>query len=147
MSAICVVDFMVINPIMMRLETPVTELAKLMKEKNIGSIILVRENKPYGIVTERDLVRRVLATDKDQLSLVGSDICSKPVITISENETIEEAIEKMKDYNIRRLIVVNEGGDIIGILTCDDIIYNIERLSKELAYEYIIMSRSIRGRV
>jgi CBS domain-containing protein len=145
MSVIHVLDFMVMNPIMVNLETPVKELAKLMKEKDIGSIILVKENKPYGIVTERDLVRRILAKDQDTLSSIGSDICSTPVITIKENEVIEEAIEKMIEYRIRRLVVVNDKCEVTGILTNDDIIYEIKRLSKELAYEYIMMTRSIRG--
>jgi len=127
-------------------DASVVDVAKLMRDESIGSVIIVEDNKPIGIVTERDLVRRVLALGRDTSSLKASDICSKPVLTVSEYESIEDAVDLMKEYNIRRLVVVNGEGEVSGIVTTDDIGYNLRRLSEELAIEYISMSRRIRTR-
>jgi CBS domain-containing protein len=144
MSLIQVSDFMVIKPVTMDPDTPLIEVAIKMRENRIGSLILVENNKPIGIITERDLVWRVVANSLDVNSLKASDVCSKPVLTISENSRVEEAMELMKEYMIRRLVVVNDDDEVSGIITSDDIAINIESISKELALEYITMSRSIR---
>jgi predicted transcriptional regulator len=65
-------------------------------------------------------------------------------LTISENSRVEEAMELMKEYKIRRLVVVNDDDEVSGIITSDDIAINIESISRELALEYITLSRSIR---
>lgn len=125
-------------------ETSVVEVARLMRDRSIGSVILVEDSKPIGIVTERDLVRRVIAHGGDSNTLTASSICSKPVMTISELESIEDAVDFMKEFNIRRLVAVNREGKVSGIVTTDDIGYNLRRLSEELAIEYITMSRRIK---
>jgi CBS domain-containing protein len=144
MSVIRVSDFMVFNPVTAGRDTPLVKVAQLMRDNSISSIILTEDKKPYGIVTERDLVWRVVASGIDVNSLKASDVCSKPVLTVSEDESIEDAIKMMKEYGVRRLVVLDEEGEVSGILTSDDIVYNIEALTKELALEYIVMSRNIR---
>ena len=144
MSIIQVSDFMVIKPVTIGPDVPLIEVAVKMRENRIGSLILVENNKSIGIITERDLVWRVVANGLDVNSLKASDLCSKPVLTISENSRVEEAMELMKEYKIRRLVVVNDEDEVLGILTSDDIAFNIESISKELALEYIILSRNIR---
>lgn len=116
----------------------------MMRDRSIGSVILVEDSKPIGIVTERDLVRRVIAHGGDSNTLTASSICSKPVLTISELESVEDAVDFMKEFNIRRLVAVNREGKVSGIVTTDDIGYNLRRLSEELAIEYITMSRRIK---
>ena len=75
----------------------------------------------------------------------AADICSRPVLSIHEEEEINQAIQLMKENNVRRLVIVNTEGVVTGILTSDDISRNVETLSKELALEYIIMSKNIRA--
>lgn len=145
MSLIHVSDFMVNNPVTISPITPLILAAQLMKEKRIGSVIIEKNMTPYGIITERDIVWRVVANEMDIYSLKASDICSKPVITIIEDSHIEDAIELMKEYAIRRLVVVNNDGIISGILTSDDIACNIETISNELALEYLTMSKRFHG--
>jgi len=111
-SAISTSDIMFKNPVTASSETSVKEIARLMKNRSIESVILVENKKPFGIVTERDLVWRVVALGKDPGLLRASDVCSKPVFTVSENESIEEAIELMKEHGIIRLAVVDEEGEI-----------------------------------
>ncbi len=100
---------------------------------------------PIGIITERDLVWRVISDEKDVHSLTACDICSKPVVTIREKMYIEDAVSLMRTYKIRRLVVVNQDGLISGILTSDDILENFEEFSKEQAFDFIRMSKSLRG--
>ena len=134
MSYIRIVDFMKQEPIIVDPDITISDAAKIMSRKSIGSLILVQDEKPYGIVTERDLVRRVIAADKDPSNVKVSEVCSKPVLTMAEDELLEDAIEMMRAYKIRRIVIVNVEGKVSGILTTDDLGYNMKRMSEELAY-------------
>jgi predicted transcriptional regulator len=143
-SFIRVMDLMIQNPVTVKPETPLIKVAQLMRDNSISSVVLIKDNKPYGIVTERDIVWRVNASGLNIESLKAADICSRPVLSIHEEEEINQAIQLMKENNVRRLVIVNTEGVVTGILTSDDISRNVETLSKELALEYIIMSKNIR---
>lgn len=95
--------------------TSVSEAAKIMSEKKVTEILVVKSDTPIGIVTERDLVYKVLAQGVLPSTPVDR-IMSAPIETIDENSTVEEAISKMSRLGIRRLGVVREG-KIIGIVT------------------------------
>ena len=135
-------NLMVRNPIVAGLDTPALELAKVMTAKRIGSIIITDNGKPVGIVTERDLVRRVLAEGLDSASIRASSICSKPVISCSKFADLEDAVDIMKDYNIRRIMVIDDDQRLVGILTYDDIVANLKELSEELAMKFLVFSRA-----
>ena len=128
MSYIRVIDFMKKEPIITDPDITVSEAAKIMNRNSISSLILVQEGKPYGIVTERDLVRRVIAADKDPKKLKVSDICSKPVLTMVEADSLEDAIEMMRAHKVRRIVVIDGEGKVSGVLTTDDLGYNIKPL-------------------
>ena len=145
MTIIKVSDYMVETPVTVSPITSVLLVARLMKEKQIGSIIIERDMLPLGIITERDLVWRVISEEKDVYSLMAWDVCSKPVVTIGENLFIEDAVGLMRAHKIRRLVVVNRDGSISGILTSDDVLDNFEAFSKEQAVDFIKMSKSLRG--
>jgi CBS domain-containing protein len=132
-------EVMVKDPIRVEPGTLVRELARLMRDKAIGSIILVEDDKPVGIVTERDLVRRVLASDQSPDTVKALDICTKTVISTSPLADVSVAVDIMNDYNIRRIVVVDDrSGKVMGILTTDDIWQNFRRMSEELAIKYMI---------
>jgi CBS domain-containing protein len=128
---------MVRNPVVARPETSVVEIARLMRNKSISSVILVEGKKPVGIITERDLVHRVIAEGKNPKSWLATDICSKPVIAVQELLDIDGAVELMNDYKIRRLVVVDSGDNVVGIITTDDIGSNLREVSEELAVKYL----------
>jgi CBS domain-containing protein len=140
-----VLGIMVKKPITASQDTSVKEIAKLMQENSIGSVILVKNDKPIGIVTERDLVRRVLALGKDPDSTKAFDICSKPIISICSRTPdlldLDDAIDTMIKNKIRRLVVVDRQDKVVGILTADDIGYKLRSLSENLANKYIILMR------
>ncbi len=101
------------------------DVAKVMSEKNIGTIIIVKDNEPIGIITERDLVKKICAKNLRSSEINVNDIISKPLITIQPNSPIELAATLMAENKIRRLPVVKDG-KLIGIITSADIIKDLE---------------------
>ncbi len=100
--------------------TTVNRAAKLMAERGVGSIIIVKKKKPVGILTERDLLMKVVSLDLKPSKVKIGKIMSSPIMTISPNIDITDAARMMAHSKIRRLPVV-EKGILIGILTASDI--------------------------
>ncbi len=100
--------------------TTIKNAAKLMDKQNVGCVIVTRDNKPIGIITERDFVKRIAAVETPLSSSV-SDVMSSPLISIEAGETIWEAAQIMKTKNIHKL-PIKEGEKIIGIVTTSDIV-------------------------
>jgi CBS domain-containing protein len=96
--------------------TPVFEIASIMAKRNIGAVIVARDFEPLGIVTERDIIERVVLTKKDPREIVAQEIMTEPLITIHYDRTIEEALEIMQRNRVRRLVVV-KGDSMVGLLT------------------------------
>ena len=117
------------------------EVANIMRDKGISSVILVTSGKPVGIVTERDLVYRVLAPGKDPKRLMAADISTKPVIVVSLQCEVEDAVDTMHRHKIRRLVVLDGNDHVAGIVTTDDIGYNLKSMSEELAVRYLNLAK------
>lgn len=98
----------------------VLDAARLMSEKGVGCLIVVSSGKAIGIITERDLVSRVLAEPFDPSKVLVSDIMSTPLFTISSDQTLNEAAELMLKFKVRRLPVVDKGV-LVGIITATDL--------------------------
>jgi CBS domain-containing protein len=96
----------------------VLEAAQLMSRKEVGDLIVVDNEMPMGIVTETDLVRRVMAREKG-LDTKVSDVMSKPLITIDPNASLNEAARKMIKNKIRRLPVLKKH-KLVGIIVVSD---------------------------
>jgi CBS domain-containing protein len=91
----------------------------MMRERNVGSVVLIEEQRPVGFLTDRDLTVSVLADGRD-LGDHAADHASTPVITANAEMLVEEAAELMVRHGVRRLVIV-DGERLIGILTLDDI--------------------------
>ena len=100
-------------------ERSVREIAEMMRERNVGSVVLIEEQRPVGFLTDRDLTISVLADGRD-LGDHAADHASTPVITANAEMQVEEAAELMVRHGVRRLVIV-DGERLIGILTLDDI--------------------------
>ena len=96
----------------------VFEAAQLMGQKEVGDVIVLDTEMPIGIVTERDIVRRVVAKTKPGTTKV-SEVMSTPLITISPDASVKEAARMMVKYRIRRLPVLKEH-KLVGILVVSD---------------------------
>jgi CBS domain-containing protein len=99
--------------------TSVREVAELMRERNVGSVVLCDGGRPVGFITDRDLAVSVLADGRDPSDHVG-DHASAPVVTVGPEMGVEDAAELMVRHGIRRLPVV-DGGRLSGIVTLDDL--------------------------
>ena len=100
-------------------ERTVREVAELMRERNVGSVVLIDERRPVGFVTDRDLAVSVIADGRD-LGDHAADHASSPVITARAEMQVEEAAELMVRHGVRRLVVVDDDR-LTGIVTLDDI--------------------------
>ena len=116
-----VMEIMTREPITASPDMPVNEAAALMRERGVGSLIVVQGKKAAGIVTERDIVTKVAADNKMPASLKVRDVMTSPVISVHPHTLVEEAARTMNERRIRRLPVVDEG-KLVGIVTEDDII-------------------------
>jgi len=113
------------------LDTPAVDVARIMGEKNVGSVVVISsDNRPAGILTDRDLAVRVMAQEKNPGEVRAEEVMTRDVITFQDSMGIYEAIRKMTDEGIRRMPVVDDAGKLIGIVTMDDI---IRMLGEEMA--------------
>jgi isocitrate dehydrogenase len=106
---------------------PVEEALHLMREKNIHSVI-VEPDRPsgvYGIMTQRDVLRKIVAADRPLFNMTVSDLMSSPLIAVSPDTTIKQCSIIMLDANIRRAVVM-KGGKLIGIVSDTDIFQSVE---------------------
>lgn len=102
-------------------KTSILEAAKLMKKRRIGSVIVLQEKHPIGILTESDILKKVVAEGKNPEVTTVAEIMTAPVLIIDPYVTLEKAMDKMGKCNIRRLPVV-ENNNLIGIITERDIL-------------------------
>ncbi|WP_423793288.1 cyclic nucleotide-binding/CBS domain-containing protein [Methanocaldococcus indicus] len=112
----------------------VYDVANILKEKNIGAVVVVEDNKPIGIITERDIVREVVANNLKPKDVLVEDVMRKKVITIEHNKSINDAAKIMAKYNVKRLPVVKDG-ELVGIITQSDIVKISPKLL-EIVIEY-----------
>ena len=102
-------------------DATVYDIANIMKEKNIGAVVIVEGNEPVGIVTERDIVKRVVSKNLKPKDVLAEEVMSKKIATISQNASITEAAKIMATHGVKRLPVV-ENGELVGIITQSDIV-------------------------
>jgi CBS domain-containing protein len=135
------------NIITMRPDGTVYEAAKLMKENNIGSVVIMEEGELRGIVTERDLITRYIAAEDGRRpeDVKVSEIMTKDPTTIRDNTDIDEAARIMIEKNIRRLIVVNYDGRVVGIISSRDILKVAPHIWFLLLQELRIAQSKVRG--
>ena len=108
------------NPVTISPNTSVKEAAQIMKKRRIGNCIVV-EDKPIGIITESDIIKKVVAEDSKASEVSVAEIMKTPLIVVDPYVDIEEAMKTMSKCNIRRLPVI-ENGELIGIITYKDIL-------------------------
>src|SRR5437667_12431057 len=108
-ARIPVLEIMTHKPVTIAAGATVVEAAKVMREKNIGSLVVVDRGIPTGIVTERDLVTKVAASDLQPSRVFVKDIMTSPVVAVPPHEEGADAAKLMAQRNIRRLPVVAEG--------------------------------------
>ena len=120
-------DIMSKNVRVVRQDTSVKEVVATMNKFSIGSIMVVQSERPVGIITERDILRRIVEPCLAPESLTARHIMTSPVITINEGASIEEAAKLMAKKKVKRLPVV-EDGKLIGVVSYTDIVFKVPTL-------------------
>ncbi len=115
---ICVREVNVASP-----EETVREIARRMAEQGVGTLVVLDDAKrPCGLLTDRDLVLRVLATGEDPATTRVADVMTRDPKTIAEGSPIESALGLMRAGSFRRLPVIDRGGRLVGIVSLDDVL-------------------------
>ncbi len=115
-------------------ETPLLEIAKTMKEQDIGALPVGENDRLIGMVTDRDIVCRGVASGAGLAKLTARDVMTKGITYCKEEHEIEEALELMERNRIRRLPVIDGGKRMVGILSLGDISHAATR---ELTFEMV----------
>jgi CBS domain-containing protein len=105
----------------------VLEAARRMRDEHVGDLVVIEQRGqrgvPIGVVTDRDIVVGLLARDVDHVAQVDvGDLLTRDVVTSREDEDVSRAIERMQRHGIRRMLVVDDAGALVGILTVDDLL-------------------------
>lgn len=131
-ARVLVADVMSKNLITLPDTATAKQVATAMSGNDVGSVIITKEGRPVGIITERDLVERILARGFNPETTVARTIMSSPLSVIDPNAEAMEAARKMAKLKVRRLVVVSRG-EMVGILTSRDIMSTAPELVEVLA--------------
>jgi CBS domain-containing protein len=115
--------------------TKVLEATEMMEEMNVGSVVVIQNDRPVGIVTDRDVVLRVVNKKLNPAECSVGDIMSLEVVTLKQSTGLYDALEQIKESgsSVRRFPIVDENGAIKGIITLDDVIYLLGREMSDVA--------------
>ncbi|HJU13697.1 MAG TPA: CBS domain-containing protein [Candidatus Nitrosotalea sp.] len=120
-------DIMSKKVITIESDVPASDIAKLMDKNKVSSIIVTKDSKPYGIISERDMVSKVVAQNKRPAEIKTTDLMSHPLLIVSPLTPAEEVAEKMIQNKVRR-IVVSDDKQALGIITVTDFVKHLHAL-------------------
>ncbi|MFC1748930.1 CBS domain-containing protein [Pseudomonadota bacterium] len=118
-------------------DASIIEAAQLMREKHVGDLVVVEPHTagtvPVGLLTDRDIVIELVAKEADLSSVTVNEVMSTELYTIRESENISDALKCMRNKGVRRVPVVDEQENLIGIMTSDDALDIISEQLNNLA--------------
>ena len=117
-------DIMTADPACCTPQTKLTEVARMMQECDCGEIPVVASNsdrRPIGVVTDRDIVLRTVAAGINPLEQTAEHCMSQPVVTVKPESKLDDVCDLMEEHQIRRVPVVDERGQVIGIVSQADV--------------------------
>ena len=117
-------------------------VAELMRQHHVGSVVVTRDTNglvyPVGIITDRDIVLALVAKDVSPDAVSAGDVMSEPLETADENDEVWQVLDRMRKRGVRRLPVVGVRGELVGIVSADDLL--------ELVAEEVVSLARIIGR-
>ena len=132
-------DIMNKDIITIDIDTTIANASKIMTKKNIGFLPVLNKGNLSGIITDRDIINRIVSKEKDIYASVFIAMTTN-VITVQKNDDISIAISKMADNQIRRILVLNKKNELVGILSLADIANHKKSREylPELIYEILL---------
>ena len=119
------------KPVTAGLNNNLSDVAKLMKENDVGSVVITEGNRPVGIITERDLVYAV--ADGLSPETPVTKVMSYDPVKVRQDEDVSSALSLMVSRNIRHLVVVNDEGDLVGVVSSKDMLKAVGSIALDLA--------------
>jgi CBS domain-containing protein len=118
--------------------TTVLEACKIMRANHVGDIVAVEvtsggKPRPLGILTDRDIVLEVLAREVDAAKLFVDDVMSSPLVVAYDWEDVWQVAKRMRLHAIRRMPVVDKAGELVGVISLDDLLDSVCALLSELS--------------
>lgn len=117
------------DPVTLSVDAKVSDAARLMRERDIGSVIVLKKNgKLWGVATDRDIVVRAIAERRDPWNTRMDEVCSHDdVVTVTPETSIDDAVTRVRGKTVRRLPVVENGGKVVGVVSIGDLARERER--------------------
>lgn len=111
----------------------VAVVAQKLRDHRVGCVVIERNGKPFGVITDRDLAIRVVAEGLDPRTVKAEAVATLDPVLVRDLEGLETAARRMREYGVRRLPVVDERGDVRGMITADDLVRVLGREMGDLS--------------
>jgi CBS domain-containing protein len=111
----------------------VQAVSQIMHDRDVGSVVVVEGRNPTGIVTDRDIVLRLVRQGRDPAKTSVREVMSHPLVCGHDDLDCLEAATRMREHHLRRLPIVDGAGALVGIVTFDDLVHHVGRESQELS--------------
>jgi len=125
-------DVMTKEPRVVRRDTNVQEVVATMNKFDISSIIVVEEERPVGIITHKDIISKLVQPRIPPDAVTAREVMATPVVTINEEASIEEAARLMVRKHIKKLAVIRNNSELVGIITSGDLMREAPKLTQLL---------------
>ena len=131
-SNVLVKDIMTKDVHVARNDTSMAEVIATMTKYDLSYMIVEQSNKPTGIITEHDILVRLVTQGLAPSAVIARMVYTNPIFTIDENATVEEAVNMMKHWGVKHLPVTGNEGQLTGVLTSDDVMFAVPSMMKVL---------------
>ena len=128
-------DLMTNNPACCTPDTPLQQVAHMMMRCDCGEIPIVDSRdsmRPIGVITDRDIIIRAVASGQNPLEMSASDCMTQPCITVSKDASIVDCIHLLEEHQIRRIVVVDKNGKCCGIVSQADVARRVDTYAAEV---------------
>lgn len=126
MAAMTVEQIMTRDPVRLQVDTNLQDAALGMREKDIGDVVVVDNDRLVGLVTDRDIVVRAVAEGIVPAETTLGSIVSRDLVTVRPGDSARDAALKMRDHAIRRVLVVDESDQLVGIVSIGDLAVDLD---------------------
>jgi CBS domain-containing protein len=121
-------EVMTPGPVTISSQASLTDAARVMRDNNIGDVIVCDDSVPLGILTDRDIVVRAVATGSDNETTTVGQVCSRDIVAVDPDDDLDRAVSLMRGQSVRRLPVVQDD-QVVGIVSLGDIAIDHDPLS------------------
>jgi CBS domain-containing protein len=131
-SNVVVRDIMTKDVHVVRNDTSMAEVVATMAKYDLGYIMVEQSGKPTGIITEHDILVRLVTQGLAPSAVIARMVYTNPIFTIDENATVEEGVNMMKHWGVKHLPVTGKEGELVGVLTAENVMFAVPTMMSQL---------------